>query len=415
MMANRWACAAVAGLLLLSACSGDDDPAAAPPTGSPAPASSGPAASPPPPTVKPTARPVAPPPAAQLAKLRLTATKVADGPELLTSIAWRQGDPKPYLADQEGRVFRLDGRKAAQVLDWSGEVVDWLQDSERGLMGMTFDPVDGRLILAYRDNGSNTRIVSFAVGADGVPDPGSAREILSAKQPGLGHNIGQLAFDTDDNLWISMGDGGASRGADAQDPTKLLGKLLRITPNRSGKGYTVPKDNPFVGEDKVRDEIWASGLRNPFRFSIDHPTGDIWIGSVGQDTYETVYRLRRGQAGANLGWPRWEGSNEINFSRKFKVPDDAVRPIHQYKHKGGAAVIGGYVYRGTAIPGLAGAYLFMNFYRPVWAMGRGGTKAVVELDLKLPSLLTSFGEDPDGELWILTLRDGIYKIEPQRR
>jgi glucose/arabinose dehydrogenase len=412
MMTNRWAVSvAVAVLLLLSACSGDGGTAEVRPTGSPAPSVTEPTGSPAP-SVRATPSPVAPPPAAQLAKLKLTATKVADGPELLTSIAWRPGDPVPYLADQEGRVFRLVGRKAVSVLDWTAQVVDWLQDSERGLMGMTFDPVDGRLILGYRDNDNYTRIVSFAVGADGVPDPGSVREILRVRQPGLGHNIGQLAFDTDNNLWISMGDGGGSHGADAQDPNKLLGKMLRITPNRSGKGYTVPRDNPFVGDDKIRDEIWALGLRNPFRFSIDHPTGDIWIGSVGQDTYETVYRLRRAQAGANLGWPRWEGSYEINFSRKFKVPDDAVKPIHQYKHNGGAAVIGGYVYRGTAIPDLAGAYVFMNLYRPVWAMGAGGTKGVVKLNLKLPSLLTSFGEDPHGELWILSLFDGVYKIGP---
>ncbi len=412
MMANRSAAsAAVAVLLLLSGCSGDDSSSGVQPTVSRAPSVAHSTGSPAP-SVRPTPSAVAPPPAAQLAKLKLTAIKVADGPELLTSIAWRPGDPVPYLADQEGRVFRLVGSKAVLVLDWTAEVVDWLQDSERGLMGMTFDPVDGRLILGYRDNDNYTRVVSFAVGADGVPDKGSVREILKVRMPGLGHNSGQLVFDTDNNLWIAMGDGGGSRGADAQDPSKLLGKLLRITPNRSGKGYTVPKDNPFVGDDKVRDEIWALGLRNPFRFSIDHATGDIWIGNVGQDTYETVYRIRREQAGANLGWPRWEGSYEINFSRKFKVPNNALKPIHQYKHHGGAAVIGGYVYRGTAIPDLAGAYVFMNFYRPVWAMGAGGTKGVVKLDLKLPSWLTSFGEDPDGELWILSLYNGVYKIEP---
>lgn len=410
MMANRWVSVAVAALVLLSACGGDDRTAGGQPTGSPAPSVNEPES--PAPSVRPIPSPVPPPPAAQLAKLKLTANKVADGPELLTSIAWRPGDPVAYLADQEGKVYRLVGNKAVSVLDWTAEVVDWVQDSERGLMGMTFDPVDGRLILGYRDNDNFTRIVSFAVGADGVPDPGSVREILKVKQPGLGHNSGQLAFDTDNNLWIAMGDGGGSRGADAQDPTKLLGKLLRVTPNRSGDGYTVPRDNPFVGDDKVRDEIWALGLRNPFRFSIDHATGDIWIGNVGQDTYETVYRIRPEQAGANLGWPRWEGSYEINYSRKFKVPDNAMKPIHQYKHNGNAAVIGGYVYRGTAIPDLAGAYVFMNLYRPVWAMGAEGTKGVVKLDLKVPSLLTSFGEDPNGELWILSLFNGVYKIEP---
>src|ERR671921_287363 len=203
MTANRWAAsAAVAVLLLLSACSGDDGTAGVQPTGRPAPSVTAPTGSPAP-SVRPIPSAVAPPPAARLASLKLTATKVADGPELLTSIAWRPGDPMPYLADQEGTVYRLVGGKAVSVLDWTAEVVDWLQDSERGLMGMTFDPVDGRLILAYRDNDNYTRIVSFAVGPDGVPDRGSLREILKVRQPGLGHNIGQLVFDTDNTLWIS--------------------------------------------------------------------------------------------------------------------------------------------------------------------------------------------------------------------
>lgn len=406
MRANRWVGTAVAVLLLQAACGGDSGTAQAGPTERPEPVlTPTPSPTPPPP-------PAEPPPATQLDGLELTATQLTDGPELLTSIAWRPDDPVPYLSDQHGEVYRLVDGEAVSVLDWTAEVVDWLQDSERGLMGMTFDPIDGRLILGYNGNDIDTRIVSFAVGADGVPDPGSVREILRVAQPGVGHNSGQLAFDVDGNLWVAMGDGGGSRGADAQDPTKLLGKLLRITPDRSGEGYTVPSDNPFVGDDNVRDEIWAVGLRNPWRFSIDHPTGDIWVGDVGQDTFETVYRIRADQAGANLGWPRWEGSYEINFSRAFEVPDDAMEPIHEYRHNGGAAVVSGYVYRGSAIPDLAGAYVFMNFYRPVWAMGAEGTDGVVELDLELPNYLTSFGEDPDGELWILTLFDGVYKIEP---
>jgi Glucose / Sorbosone dehydrogenase len=332
---------------------------------------------------------------------------------MLTSIAWRPGDPVPYVADQHGQVYRLVDGKAVSVLDWTAQVCDWVQDSERGLMGMTFDPVDGRLILGYNGNDIHTRIVSFAVSAEGVPDPASVRQILMVEQPGVGHNSGQLLFDTDNNLWIAMGDGGGSNGADAQDPTKLLGKLLRITPNRSAEGYTIPKDNPFVNDDKMRDEVWALGLRNPFRISIDHATGDVWIGNVGHKTNETVFKIRRDQAGANLGWPRWEGSYQINLSRKFKVPDNVLKPIHQYSHKGGgAAVIGGYVYHGKAIPDLVGAYVFMNLYRPVWAMGAEGTKGVVKLDLKVPNLLTTFGEDPDGELWILSLVNGIYKIVP---
>ncbi|MGH2476032.1 MAG: PQQ-dependent sugar dehydrogenase [Candidatus Limnocylindrales bacterium] len=160
---------------------------------------------------------------------------------------------------------------------------------------MTFDPVDGRIILGFNGNDVDTRIVSYAVGDDGRPGPSSAREVLRIDKPGVGHNSGHLTFDAGNNLFISMGDGGGSRGADAQDMTKLLGGILRITPNRGGPGYTVPADNPYVGVPGVAPEIWAKGMRNPWRFSIDRATGDMWIGNVGESSWEAVYKIPAGQ------------------------------------------------------------------------------------------------------------------------
>jgi hypothetical protein len=359
------------------------------------------------------ALPVTPPPASppsvqQLAMVHVTARHVADV-EMLTAIAWRAGDPDPYLADQHGGIYHLVAGSPQPVLDLTGQVLDYEPGAEYGLLGMTFDPVDGRLIVGYNANDVDTRIESYAVGADGRLDPASAREIVRIEQPGLGHNSGHLTFDADDNLIISMGDGGGSRGADAQDMTKLLGGLLRITPNRNGPGYTVPADNPYVGQPGVAPEIWAKGMRNPWRFSIDHATGDIWIGNVGERSWEAVHRLPAGMKGANLGWPAFEGSHPTNFNTDVPTPANALMPVHEYPHSVGPAVIGGHVYRGQAIPQLAGAYVFMDMTGPVWAMGMDG---VVELDVQAGGVQTSFGEDPEGELYLLTQQNGLFKIEP---
>ena len=328
---------------------------------------------------------------------------------MLTAIAWRDGDPNPYLADQHGTIFRLVDGRADPVLDLTAEVMDYRPGAEYGMLGMTFDPVDGRIILGFNGNDVDTRIVSYAVGDDGRPDPASARELLHIGQPGVGHNSGHLAFDADDNLFISMGDGGGSRGADAQDMTKLLGGLLRITPNRDGPGYSVPDDNPYVGVAGVAPEIWAKGMRNPWRFSIDRATGDIWIGAVGESSWEAVYRIPSGQKGVNLGWPAYEGSHEIHFNDEAATPANPMMPVYEYPHSVGPAVIGGYVYRGRAIPRLQGAYVFMDMTGPVWAMGADG---VVPLDVEAGGVQTSFGEDPDGELWLITQQNGVFKLGP---
>jgi hypothetical protein len=358
-----------------------------------------------------TAAPDPPPAAGDLEGLSLTATPLADV-QMLTAIAWRGGDPDPYLADQHGQIYHLVGDRADPVLDLTDEVLDYEEGAEYGMLGMTFDPVDGRLVLGYNGTDVDTRIVSYAVGADGRPDPASARDIIRIEQPGVGHNSGHLTFDANDNLLISMGDGGGSKGADAQDMTKLLGGLLRITPNRDGPGYEVPADNPYVGQSGIAPEIWAKGMRNPWRFSLDRATGDLWIGDVGESDWEAIYRIPVGEKGVNLGWPAYEGSHASDFNPQVAPPADRLMPVHEYPHSVGPAVIGGYVYRGQAIAQLRGAYVFMDMTGPVWAMGAEGSAGVVPLELEIGGVQTSFGEGPDGELYVLTLRNGLFRLDP---
>jgi glucose/arabinose dehydrogenase len=218
------------------------------------------------PPAPPTTRPPAPPPpVTQLEAVKIKATPVVDTP-MLTAIAWREGDPNPYITDQHGTIYHVVGGRSEPVLDLTPQVLDYEPGAEYGLLGIAFDPMDGRMIVGYNDLDVDTNIVSFALAADGRPDPASVREILRVDQPGMGHKGGHLAFDAAGNLLISMGDGGGSSGADAQDMTKLLGGLLRITPNRNGPGYTVPADNPYVGQPGIAPEIWAKGMRNPWRF-----------------------------------------------------------------------------------------------------------------------------------------------------
>jgi hypothetical protein len=407
----RGAIAALVPALVVASCSGaggaDDDGAglASQATQTTAPSST--AA----PQTATTAVPDPPPAAGDLEGLSLTETPLADV-QMLTAIAWREGDPDPYLADQHGQIYHLVGGRTDPVLDLTAEVLDYEVGAEYGMLGMTFDPVDGRLVLGYNGTDVDTRIVSYATGTDGRPDPASAREIIRIEQPGVGHNSGHLTFDADDNLLISMGDGGGSRGADAQDMTKLLGGLLRITPNRDGPGYEVPADNPYVGQPGIAPEIWAKGMRNPWRFSLDRATGDLWIGDVGESDWEAIYRIPAGESGVNLGWPAYEGSQASDFNPQVAPPADRLMPVHEYPHSVGPAVIGGYVYRGQAIPRLRGAYVFMDMTGPVWAMGAGGSPGVVRLDVEFGGVQTSFGEGPDGELYVLTQQNGLFRLDP---
>jgi Glucose / Sorbosone dehydrogenase len=283
----------------------------------------------------------------QLQALPLALTRMGDT-QMLTAIAWRAGDPNPYLADQHGIIYHLVNGRSDPVLDLTAEVMDYQPGAEYGMLGMTFDPVDGRIILGFNGNDGDTRIASYAVGDNGRPDPASAREIPRIHKPGVGHNNGQLAFDADSNLFISMGDGVGSRGADAQDTTKLLGGLLRITPNRDGPGYTVPADNPTSASraSRPRSGPRACAIRGDFhrprdRRHVDRRRRRVELGGRLQD-------LRRAK-GYNLGWPAYEGSHEAHFNDDVPPPPNRVMPVCEYPHTVGPAVIGGHVYRGNAI------------------------------------------------------------------
>jgi len=254
--------------------------------------------------------------------------------------------------------------------------------------------------------------VGFALGAGGV-DPASRRELLTVAQPSIRHHGGNIVFGPDGLLWLGLGDG--SLGGDPTDAAQSLavlrGKLLRLDPSpNGGERYKVPATNPFVGRRGARAEIWAYGLRNPWRFSFDRATGELWIGDVGQNIVEEINRVAPGRAaGANFGWNRLEGRRRFNGA----PPPRAVPPVHQYNHDDGrCAVVGGHVYRGTQLRGLQGAYVYGDVCDGAiraLAGARGRPLRHRDLGLRLPGLV-SFAESRAGELYALSLAGGIYRL-----
>ena len=348
------------------------------------------------------------PPVAQIADAAVRLEPVLSLPNL-TGMEWSVLAGSYYAITQEGRVHRIpvDLSGSDIVLDLTPEVSPLQPFSERGLLGITFDPVDGRMFLHFTDLGNDSHIVSFAL-VDGVPDPGSRRSVLFLQQPGLGHQGGGMQFDRAGNLHLSFGDGGGSRGRDAQDDSVLHGSIVRIVPDRDGDGYATPPDNPFVGDPARRDELWATGLRNPWQFSIDPASGDIWIADVGEDQAEEVNVVPRGASGLNFGWYWFEGTRDRGLAG---VPTDVylVPPVFEYGRDRGVSVIGGHVYHGTAIPQLSGAYVFGDMSGPLFAFGADGA---TELGVRGSGVITGFVETPERELLMLTLRNGLFRLLP---
>jgi glucose/arabinose dehydrogenase len=405
----RGAAAALLALALLAACSGGDGDQQAAPTTLP------PTTTTPPTTEDGAGSTTTFGPAASSAQFRRARVRLVQVAVLQQPVAMavRPGDRAVYVAEQTGAVRALRGGQVdpTPVVDISDQVT---AGGEQGLLGLAFSP-DGRfLYLNYTDTDGDSRIAELTMRGRQA-DPGSLRLLLRVEDSYPNHNGGQLAFGPDRLLYIAFGDGGG--GGDplgsGQSLDTLLGKILRIDPRPDGgRPYRVPPDNPFAGRAGARPEIWSYGLRNPWRFSFDPASGDMWIGDVGQNAWEEVDHEPARSGGRNYGWNRREGRHAFDGER----PAGAVDPVIEYGREGGACtVIGGSVYWGRRIPGLRGAYLYGD-YCAGWvraARVRGGRVAEQrDLGLSVPSL-TSFGVDPAGEPYAMSLSGPVYRLAPR--
>ena len=329
-----------------------------------------------------------------------------------------------FVVQQGGtiRVLRRDTLLATPFLDVSA-LID--PNGERGLLSLAFHPsyaANGQFFIYYTDKSGTVTIARYRVssGDPNVGDPASAQILLAIPHGTYAnHNGGLVAFGPDGYLYIGTGDGGG--GGDplrnAHDSTKLLGKILRIDVN-GGAPYAIPPSNPFVGRPPAAPEVWAYGLRNPWRFSFDRSRGDLYIGDVGQNLWEEIdYAPGGDRGGHNYGWNTMEGMHCYSPSSGC-VMTGLVMPVSEYDHgSGNCSIIGGYVYRGARVPGLAGRYFFADLC-PGWVrslkMQAGVATALQDHtpQFGLHPQITSFGEDARGELYITVGGGSVYRIAP---
>jgi glucose/arabinose dehydrogenase len=363
------------------------------------------------------APPVTPPPGPVTVGLQQVATGL-DFPLYQTS---PPGDDRLFIVQKGGAIRLLKGGTLLETpfLDLTGAVSS--AAGEQGLLGLAFPPdygSSGRFIVHYTDLAGDTRVSLFRVSGD--PDRADATSesvVLAVPQPGVAHQGGQILFGPDGLLYIGLGDGDDDDQGRGQSLGDLLASILRIDVS-SGNSYSVPPDNPFVGTAGARPEVWSYGLRNPWRFSFDRATGDLYIGDVGESRWEEVnHASAAGGAGrgVNYGWSLMEGRH--CFRGEGCDQAGLTLPVLEYGHSDGCSVTGGYVYRGAAIPTLQGSYFYADYCGGwVRSFRMEGGMAVEETDwpaLRPGGRVTSFGEDPAGELYLLTQEGGVFKIVPQ--
>ena len=327
----------------------------------------------------------------------------------LAAVNAGDGSGRLFVVEQGGliRIVR-DGKLLPDAfLDASAEIKS---GGEQGLLGLAFHPnypQDPRFFVDYTDTNGDTHVASFTVDPSNPDraDPSSEQRLLFVDQPYANHNGGALAFGPDGDLYVALGDGGSGGDphGNGQKVSTMLGKILRIDVGAAGAtAYTAPPDNPFASTSGAEPAIFLYGLRNPWRFSFDRATGDLWIGDVGQGAWEEVDVARAGTSGENYGWNRMEATH-------------CFRP--QYSHSDGCTVIGGSVYRGSGLPPIAGKYLFGDYCSgTIWAIDPTSN------ELRAPTVvghvdgsLSSFGEDEAGELYVTDLSGGrLLKVSASR-
>ena len=329
-----------------------------------------------------------------------------------------------FVVEQEGRVrvVRNDTTVARAFLDLRGRISN---GGERGLLSLAFHPqyaTNGRVYVYFTDAAGDIRVVRYNVSSDpDSADEATADTVLKVAHPReSNHNGGQLQFGLDGMLFVGTGDGGGGgdTAGNGQDKHALLGKLLRLDVNGAG-GYTIPADNPFATDTSAAPEVWSYGLRNPWRFSFDRQTGDLYIGDVGQGSWEEVnvapVSVQRGR-GANLGWNIMEGKHCYPFDPSESCTTTGlVLPFVDYQHVNGACSIsGGYVYRGSKLTQITGHYFYADFCTGDVSSFAYPNPARVDWSplIRPGGNVSSFGEDASGELYIMQLNGPVYRIIP---
>ncbi|HSR90195.1 MAG TPA: PQQ-dependent sugar dehydrogenase [Gemmatimonadales bacterium] len=334
-------------------------------------------------------------------------------------LTFAPGDPtRFFVVEKNGliRIFENGAILPAPFLDLTAVTT---KGSEQGLLGLAFAPgyeTSGRFYVSYTTVGSTpggkSVIARYHVSSDPkLADAASDTTILQVDQPYTNHNGGMIVFGPDGFLYVGFGDGGNAGDPQGhgQNRNDLLGSLLRI--DVSGVAYTIPLDNPFVGSGGARGELWNYGLRNPWRFSFDRQTSELYIADVGQGSREEVDVQPAAGGGENYGWNTMEGF-ECYPPGSGCSTSGLTLPVVEYSHGTGCSITGGYVYRGTALPDIVGTYFYSDYCAGFLRSFKwqGGMVTEQQSWPDVPGNVTSFGEDSAGELYILTIQGGVYKL-----
>jgi glucose/arabinose dehydrogenase len=358
-------------------------------------------------------------PAAASEAVPLALETVAEGLDNPLDVVTPPRDPRRFVVEQTGRIRILRECRLLPTpfLDLRARL---LSGGERGLLSMAFHPryaENGFFYVNYTDRHGDTRIERYHVSPDpDRADPASAHLVLQIAQPYANHNGGLVMFGPDGMFYVGMGDGGSGGDphGNGQNPATLLGKLLRIDVDH-GDPYAVPRDNPFVGRAGFRPEIWALGLRNPWRFCFDPPSGLLVIADVGQDKWEEIDAVDARRGGWNFGWNLSEGRHVFHEGTASVTPVTA--PVEEYGHDRGCSIIGGFVYRGHLLPALAGLYFYSDYCDSrlhAVRIENGRVTERHEWNVHARGAVSSFGVDREGELYVTTFDGRVSRIVHSR-